>query len=109
LRLVDAKRQSPIPGHRQAPGALPIASQLMGLPAWDSFQFGFFLHVLKKGDHTAQLLYDRRLDAARVISLNEAPKALMKNIPNLYIDRIPETTAACKATLYEWMAGSLTQ
>jgi len=33
----------------------------------------------------------------------------MKNIPNLYIDRIPETTAACKATLYEWMAGSLTQ
>jgi hypothetical protein len=79
--LVNPKSQSPVLRHEKAPDALSITGELMGLPAWHRSQFVLTLHVLKEGDHAAELQHDGSLKAGAVIMLDEAPKAFVLHVP----------------------------
>ena len=96
LIAVDAEREAPVPGDEEAPGALSVAGELMGLPGRNGADFFRALHVLQEGDHASQLRDHRGGEAAAVVSFDEAPQSLVDHVPDLHERSVSNNPSSVK-------------
>lgn len=74
---VDAKRQPPVSGHAQAPGALAIAGQGVSIPVGERAQFVRVFHVVEECKHPSEFVGDVGGHALRLIGKVKALQTLV--------------------------------
>ena len=74
------ERGPPVPGHRQAPDAPPIACESVRVPARDGSQLFLPFHVRKERQNPPQLGNDGRLNRGCVIVFDESAKSLVTHV-----------------------------
>ena len=86
---VDPEREPPVPGDRQAPGALAVAGQPVRLPTRDHPQFLLPFHVLEEGDDSPKFRRDGRLYTGGIVVLDEPAQSLVDHVTDLRVRCYP--------------------
>jgi len=71
LAWFDPKRDPPVPGDCQAPGALSISGKLMGPPRRNILELANIVHLLQESQDVSYFLHCGRGQAGSVVTLNE--------------------------------------
>ncbi len=82
---VDAKRQTPIAGNVEAPGAFTIAGENVRFPRVKRTQFLRMSHVVEEGEHLAQLVHGIGRHAFGAVLRVEVFETLMNEVAYFHL------------------------
>jgi hypothetical protein len=91
--LIDPECDAPVLGDKQAPCAFTITGELMRFPTWNRAQLILSFHILEERNDAKELGNHGRLQAGRVIVLNQTAQTFVDHVSDSH-----EINLASKST-----------